>query len=129
MAVCEVKQRTHKRVCIGSLNHKIEIYVRSIEAPVEGGVDFSDNFTLKKTVWAMVETVSGETMFNASNIETVVTHQFYIRYIPDVDIVDVIVYGGLRYKIVNVENLNNENYFILIKASDRGDSDLPVNEF
>jgi len=129
MAVCKVKQRTHKRVCIGSLNHKIEIYVRSIKAPAKGSVDFSDEFTLKKIVWAMIESVSGETMFNASNIETVVTHQFYIRYIPGVDIVDVIVYGGLRYKIVNVENLNNENYFLLIKTSDRGDSDLAVNEF
>jgi len=129
MAVCKVTQRTHKRVCIGSLNRKIEIHVRSIKAPAKGSVDFSDKYTLKKKVWAMIETVSGETMFNASNIETVVTHQFYIRYIPDVDIVDVIVYGGLRYTLVNVENLNNENYFLLIKASDRGDSDLPANEF
>ena len=129
MAVCKVQQRTHKRVCIGSLNRRVEIYVRNIKAPAKGSVDFSDEFTLKKTVWAMIESVSGETMFNASNIETVVTHQFYIRYIPGVDIVDVIVYGGLRYKIVNVENLNNENYFLLIKTSDRGDSDLPANEF
>jgi SPP1 family predicted phage head-tail adaptor len=129
MAVCKVKQRTHKRVCIGSLNHKIEIYVRSIKAPAKGSVDFSDNFTLKKKVWAMVDTVSGETRFNASNIEMVVTHHFYIRYIPNVDIVDVILHGGLRYKIVNVENLNNENYFLVIKASDRGDATLPVNEF
>ena len=129
MAVCEVKQRTHKRVCIGSINRKIEIYVRSIKAPTAGSVDFSDEFTLKKTVWAMVKTVRGKTMFNSSNIEMILTHEFNIRYIPDVEIINVVVFDGERYKIINVENLNSENYFLVINASDRGDSSLPVNEF
>ena len=77
----------------------------------------------------MVETFKGRTMFNASNIEVVLTHGFYIRYIPDVEIVDVVVDRGQFYKIINAENLNSENYFILINTSNRGDATLPVNEF
>ena len=115
-----------KRVCIGDLSKKIQIQVRSIQPPLNG-VDYGEVFSQTKNVWAMCKTVSGEAIFDDSNIEQTVTHEFYIRYIPNVTFENWILYNNKYYDIVGVENLNESDEYLLLRSRIRGNSNLGVN--
>ncbi len=127
MAQCVAKVRKSTRVCIGSLNQRIDINIRTLTPNSDDDVDYDEVFTLTKTVWSMVETVTGETMFDSSNVERVVTHNFYIRYIPDITMENWIVYKDELYDILNVENFGENDRFYKMATAVRGDTAQPVN--
>ena len=77
MAQCVAKIRKDTRVCIGSLNKRITIQLRALTADPQTGVDFNQTFLNSKNVWSMVETVSGKTMFDKSNITLVILSFFF----------------------------------------------------
>ena len=129
MAECVVKQRKTTRVCIGSLNKRVDLELRAITAPNQSGVDFGESFTNTATVWAMIETVTGKTMFDKSNIETVITHNFYIRFVQNIEIDTSITYDGRIHIIINIENFGENNGFLVLHTTIRGTDTLTVNEF
>lgn len=127
MAQCEKIRRQSKRICIGALNKRITINSRAIGAPVGTEVDFTETFTKRFDTWAMIETIDGKTIFDDTNIERVITHDFFIRYVPNITFQDWILYNGKYYDIVRVENFQEDNRFYRIRSAIRGDKDLPVN--
>lgn len=129
MANCQKIVRKSKRVCIGSLNKKIDIELRQITPPIGGNVDFGESFTLVKTVWAMVETIGHREFFDNTNTMRVKTHHFYIRYIPNVEITaeNWVKYNSEYYDILGVQDLNEEHRFYLLEATVRGTTAKPVN--
>jgi SPP1 family predicted phage head-tail adaptor len=130
MATCKKIKRLSERVCIGSLNQKINIQVRELLAPIGDSVDFDEEFTLLENVWAMVETVAGKVFFDGSNTDKSITHNFYIRYISGVQITaeNWINYKDQYFDIINVENLDEANRFLLMRTTIRGSDGLPVNK-
>lgn len=127
MAISVKVQSEKIQVCTGDLNRKITINVRNITSPSGVGVDFNENFTVLKTVWAMVKTLSGQAVFDGTNTTKAVTHNFYIRYIPGVTFENWVLYNNQYYDILDVQNLNEQNQYILLQANLRGTSALPVN--
>lgn len=127
MANCAPIKTKASRICIGDLKDRIQIYSRSITSPLNSGVDFGESFAEPKVMYAMTETTNGETIFDATNTETVVTHNFYIRYLPNLTAEGWILFKQKYYDILNVENLNEEDRFMLIKANLRGTELKPVN--
>lgn len=130
MTVCKKIRRTSERVCIGAMNHLITINARDITPPEGGSVDFGEDFTGVRNVWAMVETVNNTTFFDETNTEQIVSHNFYIRYLNGVSITSEnwIKWRDINYDIIGVENLNEENRFLLLRANVRGTINDPVNE-
>lgn len=126
MAQCERISFKKKTVCLGGMNHKIKLQTRSIK-PVTDGVDFVEEFTQDISVWAMIKTMPKESIFDGSNIERSVSHFFYIRFIKNVTFEKWIEFKNNKYDIVAVENLNEEDNFLLLKASLRGNKDLNAN--
>jgi head-tail adaptor len=125
---CEPIKQKKDRVCIGDLSTKIEVETRDITAPT-GGVDFDESFGTFKTLWAMVQTAgTGETIFDESNIEQSITHHFYVRYVPNFNFQKWIKYKDQYYNILDVENLNEEDRFLKIRATVRGNTALDVNK-
>ena len=124
---CKPIQTKPFRVCTGDLKHLIKIYTRSITPAQSIGIDFGEDFTNEKNVYAMIETGSGETVFDQTNTEKVVTHKFYIRFIPDLTFEAWIEFKGKYYDILNVENLNEEDRYMLLNACIRGTVLKPVN--
>lgn len=127
MAQCTAKERKTTRVCIGSLNQRIELEIRTLTPNSDNDVDYDEIFTQLKTVWSMVETVTGKTMFDKSNIERVVTHNFYIRFIADVTFENWIKYKSQYFDILNVENFSERDSFYKLTTAIRGDDTKPVN--
>lgn len=129
MAICKKIRRTNEVICSGSLNRLITIQVRDLKAPIGDSVDYGEEFTTLKNVWAMIETVANETFFDNTNTERIITHNFYIRYISDVEITSEnwIKYNSQYYDIVDVKNIDYNDRFMQLRANKRGQDSLPVN--
>jgi SPP1 family predicted phage head-tail adaptor len=127
MANCTPIKTKPFRVCTGDLKWPIVVNTRSITPPTNDSVDYEEVFTSPMTVYAMIETVYGETVFDGTNTEKVITHKFYIRYVSDLTFEEWVLFRDKYYDIINVENLNEENRFMLINANIRGTSSLDVN--
>lgn len=127
MAQCKKIYRQIKRVCSGSLNKKIKLKIRAITAPSGDSVDFGETFTDFITTWAMVQTKNGIVVFDDTNTAQKLSHEFYIRYIPNITFEKWLEYDGKNYNILNVENLNEENRFYLLQCNERGSTGANAN--
>jgi head-tail adaptor len=134
MAIIKKIKRIEKKVCIGSMNKLIRLKVRSLTPPLGDTPDFGETFSQLVDVWAMVETIVGEEIFDDSNVRRLITHDFYIRYLQDITFELWLLYPAqigntkeLYFDILKVENLNMENEFLKLRCSDRGDATKQVN--
>ncbi len=127
MTQCKKIPRKHRQVCIGALNTPIELNNRDIQAPELGGVDFDEAFAATTTVFSLVETKTGVTIFDQSNIERVITHFFYIRFDSTVTQETWIRFDGNFFDIHNVENLDSRSEFLLLRAGLRGPDTIKTN--
>lgn len=121
------KSAKNMLVCAGDLSKRIYVEVRTIMPPVDGGVDYSEEFTERKPLWAMVETVNGAQIFDGTNIVGQISHRFTVRWRKDLTIQSWVEYQGQKYKIINIENQNQRNRFLILSCTVRGDADLRVN--
>ncbi len=134
MAVCQKIRSKRRRVCVADLDRLITIENRSITPPSAGSVDYTETFTTKDEpespsgeVWAKLETRNGESVFDATNVERTVTHKFTIRFIEGITAETWILYNGKRFDILDTENLDERNEFIVLPCNVRGVSTNSVN--
>jgi len=126
MATCKKIRRVDKRVCIGSLNKRIFLNVRTITTPISGAVDFGEAFTEEKEVWANVVTKTGTVFFDETNTAQTISHDIYIRYLPNITAETWVRFpspdslSDVRLDIIQVENLNEENKFYRLRCNIRG---------
>lgn len=128
MPDCNYIKRKDKDFCVGDMDKLITIYSRNILPPDGESVDYQEAFSSPVTIWAMVETINGQTIFDDSNIERVVSHRFTTRFIPELTFEKWLDFGNNRYDILGVENQNERNQFMILKCNLRGLISLPVNE-
>ena len=128
MAICDKIVKKNRGICIGALNKLIIIQTRAITSPIAGSnTNFTESFTNLKTVWALINTVSGETLFDGTGIERVVTHVFFIRKLANVSIEHWIKYNSEYYDILNVENFDEDGLFLKINTAKRGTTSNSAN--
>ena len=133
MAVCTKIRRKSKRVCIGAMNRKIVVNVRTIKPPITDSVDFGEEFTEEVEVWAMIDTVDGVTIFDETNTEQVITHDIYIRYRPTMTpekwlkLPSVNSGDDVYLNIIRVENFGENNQFYRMRCNLRGRDGLAAN--
>ncbi len=128
MAICKNIPRVNIRYCVGDFRKQIEVKVRDITVPVGSSVDHGELFTDFLTVRAIVETVNGTEIFDETNtLVGVVTHQFIIDFRPGVTFENMVVFKGRRFRILDVTNIDEEDRFIKIRATERGIESKPVN--
>jgi len=130
MATCVKIKGKRRKVCIGDLDRLVRLENRAITPP-ENGIDYTETFTKKQIsgspippgdVWAMIESVSGETVFDSTNIERDVTHRIYIRFDEGVTAQTWILFEGTRFNILDVEDLDLRHEFLLLRCTVRGTS-------
>lgn len=120
MPRCQPISRRRRDVCIGDLDELITLQNRAI-TPSSSGVDATETFTdTNPDVWAMLETRRGETIFDGTGMERDVTHVFTIRFISGVSAETWISFGGKRFDILDVENLEERDEWLKMRATNRG---------
>jgi len=129
---CEQIKRKKKIICAGDLDKRIELYTREITNSDIGGVDYSQTFTLFKSKWAMIQTPgfqgSGLEVFDGVNLIGTVTHFIYIRYTAGVTSEKFVKYDDRYFKILRVQDLNEDKTFMFLKCTERGIDSLEANE-
>lgn len=122
---CRKVNLDKRKVCIGDLRYQIVIHNRAI-AGVQNGVDFTESLTNAQTVWAGVKTVRGHDVFDGTNLVGVATHLFYIRYI-DITAESWVEFNGRYYRILGIQNLEEDDEFIELQCNLRGDKNKATN--
>ena len=103
-------------ICKGDLRHRIQLFARSLGVNDLLDVDTILDLEDRKTVWASIKTITGESVFDEKGLETNVTHHFIIKYITNIDLMKMIVYKGKRFRILNAENINEEDNLLIIRT-------------
>jgi head-tail adaptor len=131
MSCRKIIKRKADKICTGDLDQKIKLRIKTKVANDDGNAEADLVITKLVDVWTMQQTTDGEEAFDSSNIVRIATDRFYIRYRDDLDITNDVLKeeGGkmIKFKIIDIENLNGRNEFLLIRASRRGDATLKNN--
>ena len=82
--------------------------------------------------WAAVETPNGRSKFLGVNINDATTHIFIVRYSSGTASLEVannfVLFDNRRMKILNTVNMNEDNLFIAIECTERGDDSKESTE-
>ncbi len=120
MPTCVKIRRKKRQPCIGDMDELITLQGRTL-APPTSGVDATEEFAdTDPDVWALVETVSGETLFDNTGTERDVTHNFLVNFIAGVTSETWVLFNNDRLEILSVEDLDERHEFLLLKATNRG---------
>ena len=122
------KQRKYVMPNLGDMIHRITIYDREIKTQVQGNIDYTLDFSKMITVWASIESVVGIVVFDSVNMDRTISHKMLIRYLPFITQEHWIEFKGKYYDIVNVEDLNEEKRFQVLRCNLRGKAVDVANE-
>lgn len=121
MPKCQVIKKRHRRVCVGDLRDRVILKDRVIREPQFGQRDFTEDFDGDSTVAAMVETVSGKTLFDGVNQQDVpITHEVIVRYDPSVNNEGWVEFEERNLKVIQFEDLDERHQFIKLFCQERG---------
>lgn len=128
MPRCVRLKRKHRKVCVGDLDNTITLQDRAITAPASG-FDATEVFTTNTAgVWAKIDTSRGETVFDGSNTEVDVTHVFTIRWLTGITAETWILFDGERFDILDTQDLEERNEWLIMKATNKGTTANAANE-
>lgn len=118
--------RKMRSVPAGTLDTVVIIHVRTMSPPAYGTVDYTTNFE-GQNVWAMVNTINGQTIFNGVDQDLNVTHEIYVRYDPNINSSKMIEVAPDQYlDIADVENLDQRNTWMKLVCVALGSNTHPV---
>jgi SPP1 family predicted phage head-tail adaptor len=129
MACRSIKPNINK-VCIADLKKKIKIQYTLSVPNNDPNSNAMASFKDIKSVWSMIKTRSTAEFVQGTNVETSITTEFYIRHDSSIDFKQRlwIEYNGSRYEIVNYENIDEEDKFIKLTATERGVKTINANQ-
>jgi SPP1 family predicted phage head-tail adaptor len=126
---CEIVNIKRRRVCFGDLNRQIILNIRSIDAPeTPNDFDYGQVFTVPTTVWAAIQTTNGKELFDGVNLIGTVTHIFYIKYVAGLTSESFVEYDSRYFRMLRLENLDENNEYMALLCTERGDKTIEVNK-
>ena len=126
MVQCKPIKIDHRGVCAGSMDRRITISDRTLDAPTDD-IDYGHSFDNSKTVWAGLKTKQGRQSFYTTNTEETVTHVFYVRWFNTITANKWVSYQSETYNIVEVENIDERSEFAALYCNVRGSDSEAVN--
>ena len=115
-------RRPWRTFCVGDLRDQILLQDRSIQAPDFDLVDFTEKFDDLGGVWASIKTSGGKTIFDDhQQRDHLVTHEVVMRFDSRVTSETwLLLADGRRLDIINTENLEERDSWLILQCSDRG---------
>lgn len=117
-----------RKVPIGDMRTPVKIHQAQILAPT-AGVDMGREIAPVVEPWfCKVTTVTGVTLFDSSNIEQIITHDFQGRFNQDISRDMVIEHKGNYFRIISAENFEDKDQFMRLRCTERGAIAKEVNQ-
>lgn len=126
---CQSIQKNINKVCVGDFNKRIKIQTSSIKANNSPNAVSSVAFETLVSVWASIKTTPNREFIDGVNIQNGLNTDFFIRYIPNFNYEQElwIEYGNNRFKVKNIENIDEENKIIRNRCVEKGDKSILAN--
>lgn len=129
MPKCLKLRKKKRQVAVGDMRDRINLQIRSLTAPENGSVDFTEVFDPKTAVWATINTVRGRSVFDGTGTEVDVTHEILLRHEEGLSMEDwVLKEDNERLRVLLVEDLDERDSFQLLQCTNRGTKDNKANE-
>lgn len=131
MATCKRIRIARNKLCRGDLRDTISIVSRTLGESLPGELTGTEVFTDVITgVQTAIKTIKGAAQFTGINIHPDATHLFYVIFSTLYLTLEVEennhminLYGEL-YKILRIENDNENDEFLVFQCTNRGDESL-----
>ncbi len=124
MAKCLDITPKRKKVCVGALRYRINIYNRGIVTALAGSAVHSEAYTLFKVLKASIETkgISPSQTLDGVTIDPdlIVTHVFIVRFLSTINTEQFIEFRGKNYGILKAENIDEAGMYLRLSANLRG---------
>jgi SPP1 family predicted phage head-tail adaptor len=129
MTRCRTIQPNITKICAADFNRKITLQYPVSVPNNNPNQNAGSSFQDIKTCWAMVKTIVNADFVNDTNVNQSVTADFYIRFDPNLVLSKslYILFEGVKYKVVNIDNVDLRNELTRIRAIERGDQNIAVN--
>ena len=110
------------KICTKDLDKRITLVYPFNTGTSDLNVNTLRSFKKIGDFWAAIKTTAGAQFFDEVNLQEGITTDFYIRFTKSVDLSKTIwvIYNNRRFKIVNPENINEDNLWIKLRAVERG---------
>jgi head-tail adaptor len=127
MGRCRRKRFDEVKICSHDLDKFIRIEARTL-APVKvGQTNPGVTFTLVKEVWSACTTLRGTRRYQGTNIREEATHLWHVRYDPDLLALEhgdnFVRFESRQFKVLEVTQNDEDRYFLIIQATERGFED------
>lgn len=117
-----VLKRKRRRPRVGDLRDRVKLQVRTVSPPDVDEYDLDHVFADSATVWASVETLSGDTLFDeVAGVDVLVSHRIVIRKLAGVSAETWCeLEDGTRLDVLAVEDLDERGEFVVLTARRTG---------
>lgn len=130
---CQTLRLPKVKICLGDLRHKIQLANREAVGQTPGDWDSSGiTFTVYANIWAGIRTtagvLAGVARFGGTVIDPNATHLFFLKHRTDwrnIEAGNVFVLMGAdrRFRVLRVDNVNEDSIYDMIQATERGESE------
>lgn len=127
MARCKNISPTKRKLCVGSLRHKIHVFDRDLAPPAFNSQSNRQVYTPRASVFAAFQTTNGIDVFDGievsgqDGIPQTATIFFFIRHRTDITAQNYIQFRNINYDILRVEPIDLGQEWLKIFAAPRGD--------
>ncbi len=101
----------------GQLRHPIEI--QQLTQTTDGVGGFTESFTTIHTPWASIRSATSVEIFNASQLQNVITHVIRIRFIADLRADHRILFETREFQIISIMDDQEHEHEQTIEVEER----------
>lgn len=120
MPARQVKKRPRRKQAIGDFRDLVTPH-RTASRPTRGGGVEKVFTPVGRRIYMKVETVGQNVHgFNSVNVDELPTHKFTTRWRADIDAELFLEFDGLYFEILDLENLEQRNEYLVLKCRQTG---------
>jgi hypothetical protein len=132
MSCCKRQNFGKKTINTHNFNQPISLVERVQGELSPGSIEPSENFTELFKLYSKVLTLAGVSRFSGINIDKRATHFFMTPFFSALENLDsnniFINYKDKNYRVLGDTNKDEDDYYVVFQATERGDDSLEASE-
>jgi SPP1 family predicted phage head-tail adaptor len=127
---CATIKKVKSKICVSDFDKRIKIQTSQKVANNAPNTAGNITFTTIATLWAMIKTSPINEFINGVNVSNGTNIDFYIRYTNSIDFRQqlFIEYKDKLYSIQPIENIDEQDKIIRLRAQEKGDKNINANK-